>query len=244
VTRRRNAGRRSATGWRSAINRALVTRVPRDHVEPDDAFRHRRIVVAVTLVVGAVLLGASLRVRPGDPLFYAVTGLLAATWLVGGLLSGPLHLGYIEVYGRRRRPVLSPFVVGLVLAAVFVLGAFAVREIPPLRGYVDDVLDHAVRGDLAAVTAITVVSGIAEEVFFRGGLYAAIGRCRPVLISTAVYALATSATGNPMLVFAAATVGAVTGLQRRASGGILAPTITHVTWSVLMLYLLPALFPN
>jgi uncharacterized protein len=47
-----------------------------------------------------------------------------------------------------------------------------------------------------------------------------------------------------MLVFAALTLGLVLGLQRRASGGILAPILTHVTWSTTMLYALPPLFPH
>ena len=47
-----------------------------------------------------------------------------------------------------------------------------------------------------------------------------------------------------MLVFAAFTLGLVLALQRRASGGILAPIITHVTWSLLMLFLLPPLFAH
>ena len=32
------------------------------------------------------------------------------------------------------------------------------------------------------------------------------------------------------------------GLQRRTSGGILAPALTHLTWSLLMLSYLPSLF--
>ena len=40
----------------------------------------------------------------------------------------------------------------------------------------------------------------------------------------------------------AVLLGVVVGLQRRASGGILGPILTHVTWSVSMLFLLPALF--
>ena len=56
------------------------------------------------------------------------------------------------------------------------------------------------------------------------------------------YTVATLATGNVMLAFAAILLGAVVGLQRRASGGILAPILTHVTWSVTMLFALPALF--
>jgi membrane protease YdiL (CAAX protease family) len=78
--------------------------------------------------------------------------------------------------------------------------------------------------------------------FFRGALFAAIGVRRPVLISTVLYALATVAGGNPVLVLAAAILGAVVGLQRRAGGGILAPILTHITWSMSMLFLLPPIF--
>ena len=53
---------------------------------------------------------------------------------------------------------------------------------------------------------------------------------------------ATLATGNVMLAFAAVLLGVLVGLQRRASGGILAPIITHCTWSLTMLFALPAIF--
>jgi hypothetical protein len=137
--------------------------------------------------------------------------------------------------------VLTPLLIGLAASAIFLLGALVVREIGPLRDYVATVLDHANKGNLALVAVVTILNGIAEEVFFRGALFAAIGRGHPVVVSTLVYALATAATANPMLVFAALTLGAVLGLQRRASGGILAPTITHVTWSTIMLFTLPPL---
>lgn len=103
-------------------------------------------------------------------------------------------------------------------------------------------LDHASQGSLPLVVALALLNGIAEEVFFRGALYAAIGRRRPVLISTVVYTLATLASGNVMLVFAAATLGIVFGLQRRASGGVLSSTLTHLTWSTVMVFALPPLF--
>jgi uncharacterized protein len=45
-----------------------------------------------------------------------------------------------------------------------------------------------------------------------------------------------------MLSFAAVLLGLVVGLQRRASGGILGPILTHVTWSLAMLLILPRLF--
>ena len=115
------------------------------------------------------------------------------------------------------------------------------REIDPLRDYVVQRARPRQQGNLALIAVVTLLNGVAEEIFFRGALFAAIGRRHPVLISTAIYALVTVATGNPMLVFAALTLGAVLGLQRRASGGILAPMITHLTWSTVMLFALPPL---
>nr|BFE57267.1 CPBP family intramembrane metalloprotease [Dactylosporangium thailandense] len=226
---------------RDLARAAFVDRVPRTHDEPDAAFRRRRIVVAVTLVVGAALLGWSLTIRPGDPLFYATTLAVAATWVAGSLLSGPLHLGRILYRDQLRRPVLTPIATGLLVGGVFVAGALIVAHIPPLRAFTGEVLDHARYGAIVPITAVTLLNGLAEEVFFRGALFAAIGRRHPVLISTVVYALATIATANPMLVFAAAVLGTVLGLQRRASGGILAPILTHVTWSTVMLFALPPL---
>jgi membrane protease YdiL (CAAX protease family) len=234
------------TAWRATLNRAveetLVDKVPRDHEQPDSEFRRRRIVVVVVLVVGAALLGVSLSVRPGSTAFYPLTLGVALVWTVGGFLSGPLHLGYLPLRGSLRRPVLTGFVLGLAAGGIFLIGALLVRLVPWLHDFVADVLAHARYGSLPLITIVTLVNGVAEEIFFRGGLFAAIGRRYPVVISTVIYAIATIATRNPMLVFAALTLGLLLALLRRSSGGILAPIITHVTWSALMLFLLPPLF--
>src|SRR3954453_5133324 len=91
------------TAWRASVVRgfssALVDRGARAHQQPDQDFTRRPVVVAGRLVIGAGLLGISLSVRPGDAVFYPLTLAVAATWAVGGVLSGPLHLGYVE---RRR----------------------------------------------------------------------------------------------------------------------------------------------
>jgi hypothetical protein len=65
-----------------------------------------------------------------------------------------------------------------------------------------------------------------------------------VLTSTAVYGLATTATRNPALVLASLVMGALFGLQRRSTGGLQAPVLTHLTWSTLMLRYLPPLFDD
>ena len=224
------------------VRPVLIDKVDRDHRQSDSQFLRRRVVVAATLVVGATLLGLSFSTEPGDPSFYPLTFGLAATWAVGSLVSGPLHVGHIVVRNRLRRPVVTPIIVGLLLAATFVVGGLVIREIPLLAGFTNDVLGYAKAGSLWLVAVVTFVNGVAEELFFRGALFAAIGVRRPVLISTVLYALATLAGGNPVLVFAAAILGLVTGLQRRASGGVFAPILTHVTWSMTMLLVLPLIF--
>jgi uncharacterized protein len=224
------------------VRPVLIDKVERDHLQPDAAYLRRRIVVAITLAVGATLLGFSFSVRQGDPTFYALTFGLAATWTFGSLLSGPLHMGHILLGGTLRRPIITPIVVGLLLAALFILGALIVRSIPTLARLAEDVLGYARLGNLWIILVITLVNGIAEELFFRGALFAAIGVWHPVLISTVLYASATIAGGNPALVFAAVVLGTVVALQRRASGGILAPILTHITWSLSMLVVLPPIF--
>lgn len=185
-----------------------------------------------TLVVGTVLLAVSFRTEPGSGWFYPATLALAATWIAGALAVGPVRPG--------RRALAPPVLVGLGLAALFVVGALVVREVPSLADQVAAVTEYADRGTGPLVVLLALLTGVAEELFFRGALYDVLSR--PIPTTTAVYALVTIATGNPMLVAAAALLGLVTALQRRAGGGVLAPAITHATWSLAMLLVLPRLF--
>ncbi|HET7762414.1 MAG TPA: CPBP family intramembrane glutamic endopeptidase [Phycicoccus sp.] len=226
---------------RSFLRAALVDPVPRDHTEPDWAFRRRRVVVVVTLLVGAAVLAWALRIEPGNTLFYVATIALAAVWTVGAFASGPLHLGRAHTrdgHGHSRAVVQS-LALGGMLLVLFLLGAVVVARIPFLRNPVQELLDHAEYGSLAVVALITAVNGVAEELYFRGALYAGVGRRHAVAVTTVVYALVTATSGIPLLVLAAALVGLVVGLQRRVTGGILGPTVTHLTWSLGMLFLLP-----
>lgn len=221
---------------------ALARPVPRDHRETDRAFRRRRAVCAGTLLVGAVVLGVGLNVPPGDPWFLVLTGALAMVWTAGAVLAGPMHLGRARTRrGGLARPVVQPLALGLLAVAVFCAGALLVARVPALRDPVSAVLAHARYAPLPLVAAITLVNGIAEELFFRGALYAAVGDGRQVLVTTALYTLVTAASGNLMLTFAALVLGLLVGAQRRVTGGVLGPVITHVTWSLSMLFILPPL---
>lgn len=196
----------------------------------------RRIVVGVVLVIGALLQAFSLGREPGDTSFYWLTLTMAAVWTVGAVVSGPLQLG------RERRPVLLGIVVGLGLGAVFAVGGLVARLIPGLREYVTAVLEFANHGALPLIVFITVINGVAEELFFRGALYTALGDHYPAVISTVVYVAAVMAAGNPMLGFAAILLGAVCAYERRITGGVLAPVLTHFLWGLVMVLVLPPIF--
>ena len=226
---------------RDWLHRTLVEVVPRDHRQSARDLRRRQIVTTVFAIVGAVVLAFSLSIEPGSALFYPATAGLAAVWAIGAFASGPLHLGRIMHHSGPRRPVLPPILLGFALAGLFVVGGLLVRQVPALEEQVSRVLDHADQGVTLVLVLITAVNGVAEELFFRGAAYAATTRF-PVPVTTVAYTAVTAATGNVMLAFAALLLGTVVGLQRRASGGILAPILTHVTWSLSMLLALPLIF--
>lgn len=209
--------------------------------DPPGRTTRRRVVTAITLVAGGVLLAWALRRPPGSPSFYWGSAAVALLWVVGARASGPIALGR----GRRRRSEQASFAIvqslllGGALLGLFLVGALGVAGIPALREPVDQLLQHS-QGALLLVALITATSGAAEEYFFRGALFRALPRRGQVLGSALVYGVVTAGAGIALLVLAAVMLGLLTGLQRRATGGFLGPVVTHLTWSLGMLFLLPS----
>ena len=209
----------------------------------DRPTRRRRQLAAAVALTGTGLLGASLSTKPNSRAFYALTFSVAGTWLVGGLATEPLD--WSSLRGEERslgRLVAVPVLTGVVAFGTFFGAALVARHIPILNEGLTSVLNYAERGSDSLVMATTLANGVAEEVFFRGSLFTALAGHNPVAGSTAVYMLATCATRNPALVLASGVMGTLFAVQRRASGGLLVPVLTHVTWSALMLRYLPAVF--
>lgn len=227
---------------RGFFTAALVDPVPRDHSETPEQLVQRRWVSAVTLAIASFLMAWTLRISPGDPAIYAVTLALGTTWVVGALMSGKLYLGSANTRrgGQVSRAVLQSVLLGLLLIAVFLAGALVVAAVPALRDPLLALLAHARISGLPVIVCLLFLNAVAAELFFRGGLYAATGGQHAVLITTFVFALSTVSTGIPTLIVGAAVLGVVVGLQRRVTGGVLAPIITHLTWLAGMVFLLPA----
>ena len=171
---------------RGIVRPGLIDKVDRDHLQPDAAFLRRRIVVAITLAVGATLLGFSFSVQQGDPAFYALTFGLAATWTFGSLLSGPLHMGHILLGGTLRRPIVTPIVTGLLLARLFVVGALIVLSIPTLA--TSRKMSRLRRLGISGSFHDHVVTASPRNCFFVRTLRS-YWRVHPLLISTILYAV-------------------------------------------------------
>ncbi len=235
--------RRARSELEARLPMAITHVVPIDHPESEAVVARRRRVVAGVSVLGTGLLGLSLSTKPNSKEFYGLTAAVAATWSAGGLFSGPLHLGWIQGRDQRlRRPVITPIATGVGAFAFFYGCALVARGIPVLDRAIGRVLVFAEEGSGPMVVATTLANGLGEEIFFRGAIYAALEEDKAVVVSTAVYTLATASTRNPALVCAAGVMGTLFSMQRRASGGLQAPVLTHLTWSTLMVRYLPPLF--
>lgn len=206
--------------------------------------RRNRGIAAITAVTGAVLLYLGVQVEPGDASFYVFTAALAVVWVIGSLLTARSRTFGSIREGRSLRDLALGAVLGAVLLVVFLLGAGLVARIDFLAEPVEELLAHARFGALPIVTAITVVNGVTEEIFFRGALHESLGgtRARRLVGTTLIYTIVTAASGIPLLALAAATMGVLAEWLRQRTGALLAPITAHLTWSVGMLFLLqPAL---
>ena len=191
----------------------------------------------------AALLRSSFTAKAGSARFYLLTTSLAGTWTVGALGAGPVPWcgdGWrIRPASAARALIVVPVLTGATTFAVFYGAARVARHQRTLRRAIASVLRYAEAGSAPLVVLIASSSGVAEELFFRGALWSGP---RPLRTTTLAYAASTAATGNPALVLAGLITSVIFGWQRDATGGVLAPAITHVTWSVLMLRYLPPLF--
>ncbi|MEY2397853.1 MAG: protease family protein [Actinomycetota bacterium] len=221
------------------VPKVLTPSARADEQEAPDVVRRRRIVVALTLVVGATVLAQTLAASPGSKRFYGFALAAAATWLVGSLVAGPLPSGRTLVAADQPRDLAGPVALGVAAFGFFVVASLVARQIPGLDHALRSVLHKADAGPRPVLIAVAVINGVGEEFFFRGALHTALNRYRPELLATVVYALVTVVTGNVALVVAAVVMGTVFTLERRATRGILAPILTHITWSILMIVAFP-----
>lgn len=193
--------------------------------------------MAATLVVGTALLATTLHVPAGSRSFFVIGFLVAGTWILGSVISGPPP---VESFRSPRTAVLlSALALGVIAFLGFLVADLIGQHLPFVSPALHDILTKADAGPLGLVLTLALANGLGEELFFRGALFSAFGSHHPVAGSTVLYIAVTSATGNIALVVAAGAMGTLFSLQRERTGTVFAPIVTHLCWSTLMLLALP-----
>jgi uncharacterized protein len=100
------------------------------------------------------------------------------------------------------------------------------RHVPPLDRAIRGALRYEHHGSTPLVLLIASANAVAEELFFRGALWALVTDSHPVVTTTLAYAAVTATTGNPALVLAGSATSVLFGLQRRSSGNTVAPALS------------------
>ncbi len=215
-----------------------LTTLRRDPNEPTTTRRpYASPVVWTALVVGAVLIAATLRLPRGSTGFYLAGFGLAAVWLAGVAASGPIP------FVGRTMPWANQLAIGVVLGgltfALFLGGADIGRRISVLAGPIENVLGKADAGSVAAVLTLALVNAVAEELFFRGALLEVLPARHALVVSIVIYIAVTAVAGNTALAVAALVMGVIFAVERLITGSVLASIVTHVTWSTLIILFLP-----
>lgn len=146
-----------------------------------------------------------------------------------------------------RRLAVMGLASGLALYALFAVGAVAAHPTPlwPRVEQAATLVRTAAPGPVAALLILFVTSP-AEEVLWRGAVFAGLARrlgpdWRAVTATTLLYTLFVGLSGNPALTLAACACGAVWARQRQITGSLVPGVVSHATWALATFLLLPGL---
>ena len=223
--------------------RRAITNVAVPHHESPAVARRRRIVVAVTLVIGAAVLGFSLRRAPGESSFYWLTLVLAAVWIFGAFVlraaaSGRHQLAWPQpAPGHLRRGHRTAARRHLRAGRPDRQGDSAGRGLDRPGAAIRKPRDVALRrvdhlGQRSRRRGV-----LPRRALHRVGPAYSRWRFRRSCTPSRRWPAATRCSASPP-----SSSGFVCALERRASGGVLAPMLTHFVWGLIMVLALPPLF--
>ena len=186
-----------------------------------------------------------LRLGPLD--FWWAMGLVVAALVVSALAADP---GYPSMLCEdlRTRP-LGKIALGVVSAAalygVFHLGGIFVRAFLPAGGESIGAV-YALKAGVSPLRVgllMLLVIGPGEEVFWRGYLQRIwqdrFGKASGLPFAVAFYAAVHVASGNAVLVLAAAVCGLYWGVLYQRSGSVLLVAVSHTLWDLSVFLFFP-----
>ncbi|MCX7819198.1 MAG: CPBP family intramembrane metalloprotease [Kiritimatiellae bacterium] len=174
----------------------------------------------------------------------AANGLLLS---VAGLLLDRELRGEMgrDLRARMGLKLAGGLAAALVLGAVFAVGNALLRRVWPeaggMIGRVYALGEGASKWRIALLLALVI--GPAEEIVWRGvvqrGLTARLGAGRGIAAAVALYTGIHVATGNPVLLLAAAVAGLAWGWMYHRWRSLAANMVSHAAWDVAVFVLFP-----
>jgi membrane protease YdiL (CAAX protease family) len=210
-----------------SLDAVATTPVPQCHV---------RIVVAVTLIAGGILVATTIRAEQSTAQFVVAGLSLAGVWVLGFLAARRFRHEPVE---HAIRHAVIGVAIGLAMFVAFVAIAWAARRLEVLDEPIDGILRTADARTRTWLLVVAVVNGVAEELFFRGALVDALPSRYAASGSTVIYVAVTSAGGNVALALAALVLGTVFVAARLRTRSLVTPIAAHVTWSLLVITSFP-----
>lgn len=199
------------------------------------------ITIAVaTLLAGAALLRSVFAALGNTLEFVALSSAVAATWTLGWLFLRRVRPAELAHKLPTRQALKASVVVGVIVSAAFVLGTLVLLRIDGLSDAVHSAVVGAESTELSVAFAMAIVTGAAEELFFRCALPRLWSSpVRGHVLSGILYTLVTVATLNVALTAAAPILAAVCSWAYLKTGRTTTPLIIHATWTVVMVGMLP-----
>lgn len=159
--------------------------------------------------------------------FYGVFVAVAA--LISAIFSVRIEVG-------AEHPPAAVLVGLLSAAGTVTFGLVAYRAVPVVRELADEVAPALLRGTgVGGLILISVLSGVGEEVLFRGALLPLLG----LVVSSVLFGLLHIGPDRRYLLWTAwaMVVGLLFGLLYEWTGGLIAPVVAHATHNAVTLLL-------
>lgn len=194
------------------------------------------LLALLTLCWGIVMLQFGVRE------IYAIVGFYALG--VSGIILFFYRREAAAWFHVRTRDVLIGILVGGVMTALtYPLYRLAVAWVPRLEPVVAGLYQTSHKGHLASALLWVLVIIAAEELLFRGAWLVAlerhVGSHAALGLSVALYAGAQAFSGSLIVGLLALCCGTLWALERVLTGSIVAPLLSHMIWTPVIILLHP-----
>lgn len=199
----------------------------------------------VAIVAGvAAQAGAWWLVGTGVPVWRIAPPVFVACGVLGVLVGEPRAFDHPDLPGPDASPAVA-IGVGLAAGVALYLGTLVFTSVAVRWGrFRDDTIvsyERAASASLATALALTAVSVVGEELFWRGLVQVELSRALrdgvlPAALATAaLYVVANAASRSSPIVAASIVGGMVWALLAVLTGSLVAPGLCHLVWTWLML---------